>query len=380
MPLSRPPLRSGTTVARFAALVASLAAPVLVKAQPAPACAAAVAIRDSAGLPLRGGVVLAHDAAHRTDSLGNVRFATATSTPLVARIRHIGFAPGRVMLFPTCGAAPLSTEVTLDPIATRLRTVTVSATRRPVYAGPLGPFYERRARGDGVFFTNAEMASRNAQRLSDVLRTVNGLGELGMRPNAGPSRNTGRRGVERCYPLLIIDGMAQSTIGEISTEGFDPRSLAGVEVYPDASRTPPEFLSIGNGSRCGTIVIWSRRSDTHGATPDQQRSASVPDSLVFDEGDVDQLAVMDTARSVAPVYPAMLRRKALDGEVAIEVVVDSEGRPDPRRVRVLRTTHRAFGDAVLSGLSLFTFVPARRDDIPVAQRVRMTVAFKADDR
>ena len=101
MPLPRPPFRIGITVAMFAVSVSSLAAPVLVTAQPAPVCAAAVSIRDSAGLPLREGVVLAQDAAHRTDSLGNVRFATASSTPLVARIRHIGFAPGRVMIFPT---------------------------------------------------------------------------------------------------------------------------------------------------------------------------------------------------------------------------------------------------------------------------------------
>ena len=51
------------------------------------------------------------------------------------------------------------------------------------YTGPLAGFYERRARGDGVFFTHADFIRINAQRLSDVLRTVNGIGELGMRPN-----------------------------------------------------------------------------------------------------------------------------------------------------------------------------------------------------
>lgn len=367
-------------MALFATSLTGVATPAVTLAQPAAACAAAVAVRDSSGLPLRDAAVVMQDATHRTDSLGHARLATASSTPFVARIRRIGFAPGRIMLFPSCGAAPIATDVTLDPIATRLRTVTVSASRRVAYAGPLGPFYERRARGEGVFFTHADMASRNAQRLSDVLRTVNGLGELGMRPNASASRNTGRRGVERCYPLLIIDGMAQSTIGEISTDGFDPRTLAGVEVYPDASRTPAEFLSIGNGSRCGTIVIWSRRSDTDVATRSAARATAVPDSLVFDESEVDQLAVLDTSRTVSPVYPATLRRKALDGDVLVEVVVDGDGRPDARHARVVRATHRAFGDAVLSGLPLFTFEPARRNEVAVAQRVRFTVAFRADER
>jgi TonB family protein len=281
------------------------------------------------------------------------------------------------MLFPACGTAPVPTEVALDAIAARLSTVTVSSARRPTYSGPLAQFYERRARGDGVFFTHADMLSRNAQRLSDVLRTVNGLGEIGMRPNSTLSRTTGRRVPERCYPLLIIDGMAQSTIGEINTEGIDPRGLAGVEVYPDASRTPSEFLSLGNGSRCGTIAIWSRRSDTYLPEPRLSRGDAIADSLVYNEGDVDALAQLDTARSVTPIYPSALRRKSLDGDVQVELVVASDGRPYPRTARVIATTHKAFGEAVLDGVPLLTFEPARRNDQPVAQRVRMTIAFRA---
>ncbi|MBC7841835.1 MAG: TonB family protein [Gemmatimonadaceae bacterium] len=355
-----------------------LAAPDSVLAQSAATCSAAVAVRDSGGRALHDATVIVGEGAVRTDTAGEARFILGSSTPVYARVRRLGYAPARLMLFPSCGLPPIATLVTLDPIAARLRTVTVSAARRPVYSGPLAPFYERRARGDGVFFTHADMLQRNAQRLSDVLRTVNGLGELGMRPGLG-GRNGGRRAAERCYPLLIIDGMAQSAIGEISTEGFDPRGLAGVEVYPDASRTPPEFLALNNGSRCGTIAIWSRRSDTYMPEARLARNNAIPDSLIFEAGDVDQLAQLDTTRSVTPVYPVTLRRKAIDGEVSLEVVVASDGRPDARQAKVLSATHRAFGDAVLDGLALLRFEPARRNEQPVAQRVRMTIAFKAND-
>jgi TonB family protein len=152
-----------------------------------------------------------------------------------------------------------------------------------------------------------------------------------------------------------------------------------VEVYPDASRTPSEFLALNNGSRCGTIVIWSRRSDTYLPEPSLARGDAIPDSLIFDAGDVDQLAQLDTTRSVTPVYPATLRRKAIDGEVSVELVVASDGRPDTRKAKVLSATHRAFGDAVLSGLPLLTFEPARRNEQAVAQRVRLTIAFKAGE-
>lgn len=353
-----------------------LTSPLAAWAQPAAACAAALRVRDSAGLPLRDATVALGESSFRTDTSGEARIAVGTSTPVHARVRRIGFAPSRIMLFPTCGTPPVASTVTLDPIATRLSTVTVSAARRPVYTGSLAPFYERRARGDGVFFTHADMLARNAQRLSDVLRTVNGLGELGRRA-ALPGRAV-RGGGERCYPLLVIDGMAQANIGEIRTDGIDPRSLAGVEVYPDASRTPPEFLSLNNGSRCGTIAIWSRSADTFSAEPHQSVRDALPDSLIFSEGDVDALARLDAARSVSPVYPATLRRRPLDGEVQIELVVASDGRPFAQTARVIAATHKAFSDAVLQGLPLLTFEPARRNDRDVAQRVRLTISFRAD--
>lgn len=366
----------------IAALV--LATPVSLRAQlPAPStaqassqsCAAAVSVRDSAGTALTDATIAIGDAIYRTDATGSLRLPLGSNTPVFARVRRIGFAPSRIMLFPSCGIAPAATLVTLDPIAARLSTVTVSATRRPAYAGPLASFYERRAKGNGVFFTHADMLARNAQRLSDVLRTVNGLGEAGRRATV-PGR--GSRGVgERCYPLLVIDGMAQANIGEIRTDGIDPRGLAGVEVYPDASRTPAEFLALNNGSRCGTIAIWSRSLDT--VTPESRASRAdvIPDSLIFGEGDVDVLARLDTARTVDPIYPAVLRRKALDGQVVVELVVASDGRPDPRTARVVTSTHKAFGDAVIDGLQLFTFEPARRNEQAVAQRVRITIAFRA---
>jgi TonB family protein len=345
-------------------------------AQPGQPCAAAVSVRDSSGAPLADANVIVGEIGYRTDVTGDVRIAVPSSAPVYARVRRIGYAPARVMLFPGCGAAPMATLVTVDPVAARLSRVTVSAERRLAYSGPLASFYERRARCDGVFFTHADMLARNAQRLTDVLRTVNGLGEVGMRPQALASRSA-RRGPERCPPLFVIDGMAQSTIGEISADNFDPRGLAGVEVYPDASRTPPEFLALNNGSRCGTVVIWSRHSDTYAPDENVAQKPELPDSLIFGEGDVDALAQLDSARSVTPVYPKALRRKALDGEVQVELVVDSNGRPFPRSARVLNATHKAFGDAVLQGVALMNFQPARRNERAVAQRVRMTIAFRA---
>ena len=358
------------------AVVLQAAAAQAAGAQTGQACATAVSVRDSAGIALGDANVIVGEVGYRTDSTGDVRIAVTTNAPVYARVRRFGYAPARVMLFPSCGAAPMATLVTVNPVAGRLSTVTVSAERRPSYSGPLASFYERRARGDGVFFTHADMLARNAQRLTDVLRTVNGLGEVGMRPQALASRSA-RRGTERCPPLFVIDGMAQSAIGEISADNFDPRGLAGVEVYADASRTPPEFLVLNNGSRCGTVVIWSRHSDTYGPDDNSARTESLPDSLIFSEGDVDALAQLDSARSVTPVYPSALRRKALDGEVQVELVVDSNGRPYPRSARVLNSTHKAFGDAVLQGVPLLSFAPARRNEQAVAQRVRMTIAFRA---
>jgi TonB family protein len=356
-------------------LLAALTPAGVAGAQSAPACAAAVTVHDSTGTALAAATVVVGETTQQTDDSGSVRITTPASTPVYARVRRIGFAPSRIMLFPSCGAPPLATLVTLSPLAARLSTVTVSAASRPTFSGPLAPFYERRARGNGVFFTHADILSRNAQRLSDMLRTVNGLGEVGRRATV-PGRTP--RGVsDRCFPLLIIDGMAQANIGEIRTDGIDPRGLAAIEVYPDASRTPPEFLALNNGSRCGTIAIWSRREGTFVPEPRVARGDMLADSLIFSAGDVDALAQLDTARSVTPLYPQQLRRKALDGSVDIELVVASDGRPYPQTARVVSATHKAFGEAVIEGIPLFTFEPARRNERAVAQRVRLTIEFRA---
>ena len=147
------------------------------------ACLVAVSVADSAGAPLVDAAVIVGDETVRSDSVGHARLAVGATTPVYARIRRLGYAPGRVMLFPVCDLPPVATQVTLAAISTRISTVTVSA-RRAVYAGPLAGFYERRARGEGVFFTHADFIRSNAQRLSDVLRSVNGIGEMGMRPNS----------------------------------------------------------------------------------------------------------------------------------------------------------------------------------------------------
>ena len=350
-------------------------------AQAPAACAAAVAVQDSIGTGVPQATVVIGDATVRSDSAGRATVPLPTEQPVYARIRRIGFAPSRIMLFPACGLPPIATVVTMTPLAARLSTVTVSAARRPQYSGSMAAFYERRARGNGgVFLTHAEMMQRNAERLSDVLRTIPGIGGLGTRAAGMATARGARRPADRCFPLLVIDGMAQSTIGEISTEGIDPRGLAGVEVYSDANRTPTEFLSLGQGSRCGTIVLWSRRSDTYAPEVSVARNEQVPDSLIFDAGDVDQLAQLDTARTIAPLYPASLRRKALDGEVELELVVLGSGRPDLRRVRVVSHTHKDFASAVVDGLPLFSFEPARRNDRSVAQRMRMTFTFRAADQ
>ena len=61
--------------------------------------------------------------------------------------------------------------------------------------------------------------------------------------------------------------------------------------------------------------------------------------------------------------------------VAIEVVVDSSGIPEPRTARVLRTNDSMFATAVLSTIPTFGFSPARIGGVAVRQIFELSTAL-----
>jgi TonB family protein len=82
---------------------------------------------------------------------------------------------------------------------------------------------------------------------------------------------------------------------------------------------------------------------------------------------------------VPPEYPVSLRAEGVEGIVTVVFKVDEQGGThDPS---ISSATRSEFGDAVKTVVTRWQFEPARRDGVPVAQKVSMPVTFtlRADD-
>jgi TonB family protein len=80
------------------------------------------------------------------------------------------------------------------------------------------------------------------------------------------------------------------------------------------------------------------------------------------------------AGTVTAAYPAEARADDVEGEVALEIVVDAEGRVIDARV-VKRAGH-GFDDSALVAIKQYRFSPAQRDGRSVRVRMPWTVQFR----
>lgn len=76
-----------------------------------------------------------------------------------------------------------------------------------------------------------------------------------------------------------------------------------------------------------------------------------------------------------PRYPDLLRAEKIEGEVVAQFVVDTTGHPDPRTLKVLRSTHDLFSASVRAAIPNLRFTPAEVGDRKVKQVVQMPFQF-----
>lgn len=93
------------------------------------------------------------------------------------------------------------------------------------------------------------------------------------------------------------------------------------------------------------------------------------------ELEVDSLVERDPS-SAAPVYPADMLAKSLEGSTFVHYVVDTTGRVDTTTIRVIRSTHPAFTRSVRDALALMRFRPAVQNARKVRQWVEQNFAFR----
>jgi hypothetical protein len=181
-----------------------------------------------------------------SDDAGHFLHSTLDAGSYVVQVHAVGYIPSAKAFDIGTGQSVTHTFqlTTVPPVLSNVvvKGHSASVGRR------FEDFERRRADGRGQFLTRAEIQSRSAINLSDLLQTMRGIRTdcAGFTCKVETSRST-----HGCAPAYFVDGRMSTTFGP-STPVKD---IQGVEVYLGPSETPAEYL--GPESGCGVIAIWT---------------------------------------------------------------------------------------------------------------------------
>jgi len=123
----------------------------------------------------------------------------------------------------------------------------------------LSRFNARRTKGQGKFFTRAQLDAASGRPLSNLLKLDAGAfivsgphGEslLAMRSRASAA--------SPCYATVVRDGVRIYPFASASPPDLDKifaEELTGLELYPEPATVPAELR---NAARCGVLILWTR--------------------------------------------------------------------------------------------------------------------------
>jgi len=142
--------------------------------------------------------------------------------------------------------------VTLGPVPVTLAPVRVEGQQSRM----LTDFEERRRLGSALGYFRGEDELKGLASLRSVfttlpsVRLVRGSGNTDFMALL-PAPGAGGRGW--CVPALYVDGFL-SDWDQLHV--YQPKDLAGVELYPRPSTVPPQYQQVATG--CGVVLIWTK--------------------------------------------------------------------------------------------------------------------------
>ncbi len=298
-------------------------------------------------------------------------FVLGDTVPRIV-LRRIGFRPETVVVHLPQPAAP-ALVVRLTRAIQMVRPVVVNAVSGETKT-MVGAIRERqRTGGNGHFVYRDDFMKSNPSRFSDILRRVPGVSMARTQRNFTEVRLRNNR----CAPLFWLDGQALLGI-PFDPDLLPPGTVEAIEVYSSPSLVPPQFQGPPYAQGCGAIVIWTRR----GERP-MPRPTIDADSIVrlLDAQRVFVLSEVDTPAKVVslqePDYPDSLRAAGVSGSAVIEFIIDADGKLNKKSIGVVSATHIGFADAVRLAVLEATFLPAIKEQRPVAQVYQLPVTFTA---
>ena len=79
-----------------------------------------------------------------------------------------------------------------------------------------------------------------------------------------------------------------------------------------------------------------------------------------------------------PVYPMRARKKRQQGTVVLKITVSIKGKPTEISI-VSSSGHKQLDDAAKQSVKNWTFISARKNNLPVEGTVQLPISFKLDD-
>jgi len=95
------------------------------------------------------------------------------------------------------------------------------------------------------------------------------------------------------------------------------------------------------------------------------------DELIFEIGDVEEIP--RAVRRIQPNYPAVLKRKKVEGMVSLVFIIDTDGNVVAPSVE--KSTHVEFEEPALDAIRRWKFTPGKRGGEAVKTRVRLPLQF-----
>ena len=330
-------------------------------------------IEDSLSTPVAGAQVAVQGLrGHGTsENDGSFRLASIPPGPHVLVVRRIGFRPESLAVTVAAGAIH-EVRVRVRPKAQWVAPVVVQA-KNARYTGHLRAFYERRDRGNGVFFTALDIEDRKPRYVSDLLRSVPGTR---VTPR-GPESVVTFRG-RTCPPLIWVDGAAASA-GYLDPDVIDPMTLEGIEIYKGPASVPAALMGMDGQGSCGVIALWTKRTEprpkSRGKPVTAQDLANLAASLSIYTADQVDTPVGARSGTIAVEYPDALLSAAVSGRVVAEFVVDTLGQAEMDTFGAVSATHAQFTAAVRRAVAEGRFTPATLGNRKVRQLVQIPFSF-----
>jgi len=160
-----------------------------------------------------------------------------------------------------------------------------------------------------------------------------------------------------------------------------PSTAAAAPLRPVASNPTPAqdkaaparfALALGTIGNVAAVAGPTGGGPGAGPSPSSAPTHSADAGGVVPEGEVSMRARLVASSPL--LYPPAARRAEMEADLALEIIVDLEGRVVS--ARVLRPAGYGLDEEALRAVRSYRFSPARRDDRPVRVRMPWTVQFR----